>query len=177
MMSETAVTMDGSSNNASNSPRQVPTVKTEPGQPSPLAGIRLNMPYFKTIPGILKLVQLGLGIICMACASPAYIGATHWFLFVVVICFISTLIWCAIYFLSLREVLKMPINWILTELLNTSSETLLYMIAFIVQLSAWSAYRASSSNIAAGIFGIFNTIAYAAGAYFLYVEWKSTNTQ
>ncbi|KYN39846.1 hypothetical protein ALC56_05613 [Trachymyrmex septentrionalis] len=58
MMSETAVTMDGSSNNASNSPRQVPTVKTEPGQPSPLAGIRLNMPYFKTIPGILKLVQL-----------------------------------------------------------------------------------------------------------------------
>ncbi|KYM86871.1 hypothetical protein ALC53_03794 [Atta colombica] len=58
MMSETAVTMDGSSNNASNNPRQVPTVKTEPGQPSPLAGIRLNISYFKTIPGILKLVQL-----------------------------------------------------------------------------------------------------------------------
>lgn len=58
MMSETAVTMDGSSNNASNNPRQVPTVKTEPGQPSPLAGIRLNVSYFKTIPGILKLVQL-----------------------------------------------------------------------------------------------------------------------
>ncbi|KYM99612.1 PREDICTED: myelin and lymphocyte protein [Cyphomyrmex costatus] len=113
----------------------------------------------------------------MACASPAYTGATHWFLFVVVICFISTLMWCVIYFLSLREVLKVPINWILTELLNTSSATLLYMIAFIVQLSVWSAYRYSSSNIAAGIFGIFNTIAYAAGAYFLYVEWKSTNTQ
>lgn len=26
------------------------------------------------------------------------------------------------------------------------------------------------------VFGIFNTIAYAAGAYFLYIEWKSTNT-
>lgn len=58
MMSETVVTMDGSSNNASNNPRQVPTVKTEPGQPNPLAGIRLNVPYFRTIPGILKLVQL-----------------------------------------------------------------------------------------------------------------------
>jgi len=58
MMSETVVTMDGSSNNASNNPRQVPTVKTEPGQPNPLAGIRLNVSYFKTIPGILKLVQL-----------------------------------------------------------------------------------------------------------------------
>lgn len=58
MMSETVVTMDGSSNNASNNPRQVPTVKTEPGQPNPLAGIRLNVSYFKTIPGIIKLVQL-----------------------------------------------------------------------------------------------------------------------
>ncbi|KAL2718481.1 myelin and lymphocyte protein-like [Vespula squamosa] len=57
-MSETVVTMDNSSNNASNNPRQVPTVKTEPGQPSPLAGIRLNVPYFRTIPGIIKLVQL-----------------------------------------------------------------------------------------------------------------------
>ncbi|XP_020286043.1 CKLF-like MARVEL transmembrane domain-containing protein 8 [Pseudomyrmex gracilis] len=177
MMSETVVTMDGSSNNTSNNPRQVPTVKTEPGQPNPLAGIRLNALYFKTIPGIIKLVQLGLGIICMACASPAYIGATHWFLFVVVMSFISTLIWCAVYFLSLRETLKIPINWILTELLNTAIKTVLYMIAFIAQLSAWTALRNSSSHIAAGIFGIFNTLAYAAGTYFLYIEWKSTNTQ
>ncbi|KAM0733635.1 CKLF-like MARVEL transmembrane domain-containing protein 4 [Formica fusca] len=180
MMSETVVTMDGSSNNASNNPRQIPTVKTEPGQPNPLAGIKLNVAYFKTIPGILKLAQLGLGMICMACASPAYIGATHWFLFVAVMSFISTLIWCAVYFLSLREVLKVPINWILTELLNTSIKAVFYMIAFIAQLSAWTAYRTSSnvsSNIAAGIFGIFNTIAYAAGAYFLYIEWKNTNVQ
>ncbi|XP_012223200.2 CKLF-like MARVEL transmembrane domain-containing protein 4 [Linepithema humile] len=179
MMSETVVTMDGSSNNASNNPRQVPTVKTEPGQPNPLAGIRLNVAYFKTIPGILKLVQLGLGIICMACASPAFIGATHWFLFVAVTAFISTLIWSAIYFLSLREVLKVPINWILSELLNTFVKAVLYMIAFIAQLSAWSALRSTvaASNIAAGVFGIFNTIAYAAGTYFLYIEWKSTNTQ
>lgn len=50
----------------------------------------------------------------MACASPAYIGATHWFLFVAVTSFISTLIWCTVYLLSIREVLKVPINWILT---------------------------------------------------------------
>lgn len=57
-MSETVVTMDGSSNNPSNNPRQVPTVKTEPVQPSPLADIKLNVPYFMTIPGIIKLVQV-----------------------------------------------------------------------------------------------------------------------
>lgn len=179
MMSETAVTMDGSSNNASNNPRQVPTVKTEPGQPNPLAGIRINVPYFRTIPGIIKLVQLGLGIICMACASPARVSATHWFLFVAVTAFIATLLWCFIYFLSIREALKLPINWIMSELLNTSIFAFLYMIAFIAQLSVWSALSGSytASNIAAGVFGIFNTVAYAAGAYFLYIEWKSSNTQ
>ena len=57
-MSETVVTVqDGAPNNANN-PRQTPTVKTEPGQPSFLSGITLNVPYFKSIPGILKLVQL-----------------------------------------------------------------------------------------------------------------------
>jgi len=59
MMSETVVTMDSSSNSASNNPRQQqPTVKTEPGQPGLLSGIRLNIEYFKTIPGIVKLVQV-----------------------------------------------------------------------------------------------------------------------
>ncbi|PSN42068.1 hypothetical protein C0J52_16388 [Blattella germanica] len=50
----------------------------------------------------------------MACASPAYAPGTHWFLFVAVISFIATLIWVFIYFLSIREALKLPINWILT---------------------------------------------------------------
>jgi hypothetical protein len=54
------------------------------------------------------------GIVCMACASPAYLSGTHWFLFVAVISFIATLIWIFIYFLSVREALKLPINWILT---------------------------------------------------------------
>lgn len=179
MMSETVVTMDGSSNNAANNPRQVPTVKTEPGQPNPLAGIRLNVAYFKTIPGIIKLAQLGIGIIAMACASPAYVGATHWFLFVAVMAFIVTLIWCFVYLLSIREALKLPINWIMTELLNTAVKTVLYMTAFIAQLSVWTAahHAYASSNIAAGVFGIFNTIAYAAGTYFLYIEWKNSSAQ
>lgn len=154
-------------------------MKTEPGQPNPLASIRLNVPYFGTIPGIIKLVQLALGILCMACASPVTIGATHWFLFVAVTAFIATVLWCFVYVLSIREALKLPINWILTELLNTTVFAVLYLIAFIAQLSAWSAlhHASTSRNIAAGVFGIFNTVAYAAGAYFLYIEWKSSNTQ
>lgn len=55
-----------------------------------------------------------LGIICMSLASPALITSTHWFLFIVVTAFIATLLWCAIYFLGIREVLNLSVNWILT---------------------------------------------------------------
>lgn len=115
----------------------------------------------------------------MACASPAHVGASHWFLFVAVTAFIATLLWCFVYFLSIREALKIPINWILSvskgsenqstaapirgqiltgsfslqELLNTIAFAVLYMIAFIAQLSVWSAvnYPHTASNIAAGV--------------------------
>lgn len=55
-----------------------------------------------------------LGIICMSLASPAYIASTHWFLFVVVTAFIATILWICVYFLGVREVLNLSINWILT---------------------------------------------------------------
>ncbi|XP_026474269.1 CKLF-like MARVEL transmembrane domain-containing protein 4 [Ctenocephalides felis] len=141
-----------------------------------LSWLRFNIDYFKTTPGILKLLQLFFGIICMSCASPALTSATHWFLFVAVTSFIATLIWVFVYLLGIREVLQLPINWLLTELVNTGIITVLYTIAFIVQLAKWSGLAGSfvASNITAGVFGIFNALAYAAGVYFLHLEWKSS---
>uniref|UniRef100_A0A0C9RUN1 CMTM4 protein n=1 Tax=Fopius arisanus TaxID=64838 RepID=A0A0C9RUN1_9HYME len=178
MMSETVVTVQDGSN--ANNPRQGPTVKTEPGQPGVIGGISLNIPYFKSIPGIVKLVQVVLGIICMACASPAWLGASSWFLFVSITSFIATLLWCFIYLLGIREALKLPINWLLTELYNTGIIVILYAIAFIAQLAVWSSvqhHHARSANIAAGVFGIFNTLAYLAGTYFLYYEFRTGSSQ
>lgn len=55
-----------------------------------------------------------LGILCMALASPARLSGTHWFLFVVTISFIFTIIWIFVYLLSIREALKLPIDWVLS---------------------------------------------------------------
>lgn len=171
MMTETVVTVDQS--------QAAPPNAAQHGQAKPdnsLNWIKFNFQYFQSIPGILKLVQLVFGIICMACASPALVGGTHWFLFVVVTSFIATVLWSFVYLLGIREVLNLPINWILTELINTGFATLLYLIAFIVQLSTWSNLYGyfRSANIAAGVFGLFNFLAYAAGTYFLFVEHKSS---
>uniref|UniRef100_A0A1B0A5J1 MARVEL domain-containing protein n=1 Tax=Glossina pallidipes TaxID=7398 RepID=A0A1B0A5J1_GLOPL len=65
------------------------------------------------------------------------------------------------------------------ELLNTGIVTILYFIASVVQLAKWTAYFNSygyGANIAAGVFGLFNFLAYAAGTYFLYLEHKSGAT-
>ncbi|KAK6638080.1 hypothetical protein RUM44_008505 [Polyplax serrata] len=62
------------------------------------------------------------------------------------------------------------------ELLNTIVKTVLYVTAFISQLSAWSPIHHSSPprdpNLTAGSFGLFNAVAYAAGVYYLYLDWK-----
>ncbi|GLG93292.1 hypothetical protein R5R35_005437 [Gryllus longicercus] len=139
---------------------------------------KINIEHFRTLPGIVKLVQLAFGIICMACASPAYLQGTHWFLFVATVSFITTLLWVFVYLLSVREELNLPINWVLSELMNTGVDTVLYFIACIVQLAVWGEvshpYRAA--NITAGVFGILNTVAYGLGTYFLFVQWKSSRT-
>ncbi|KAF4533118.1 hypothetical protein B566_EDAN003839 [Ephemera danica] len=102
------------------SPQQ-PTVKSDPGQtPGGLSWLKINVAYFKSIPGILKLVEV--------------------------------------------------------ELVNTGIITVLYVTAFITQLATWSGHTLLSSvysaNITAGVFGLFNTIAYAGSTFFLYQDWK-----
>ncbi|XP_075159024.1 CKLF-like MARVEL transmembrane domain-containing protein 4 isoform X1 [Haematobia irritans] len=155
------------------------TQTTAPGGGG-LSALRINIGYFQTVPGIIKIVQFLLGIICLACASPAYISATAFFLFVAVVTFIATILWIFAYFLGIREALNFAINWIFTEFINTGIATVLYFIAFVVQLAKWSSYSSASygygSNIAAGVFGLFNFLAYAAGTYFLYLEHKSGAT-
>ncbi|KAK8737159.1 hypothetical protein OTU49_004819 [Cherax quadricarinatus] len=82
--------------------------------PKSSSGISLCLQYFKTGPGIVKLVELVMGILCMACAAPAWTKGTHWFLFVVVTAFVSTSIWCFIYLLNLKNAINLPIDWLLT---------------------------------------------------------------
>ncbi|KAK4875618.1 hypothetical protein RN001_012040 [Aquatica leii] len=144
----------------------------------PLGWIKINVDYFKTVPGIIKLLQVLCGIICMSCASAFYEKATHFFLFVAVVSFILTLIWIFVYFVSLREALtNFPFNWILTELINTGIWAICYLIAFIIQLAVWAGnyWPGRGANIAAGVFGMINTGLYGFGAYLLYIESKRTS--
>ncbi|XP_058977895.1 uncharacterized protein LOC101899997 isoform X2 [Musca domestica] len=152
------------------------TQTTAPGTGGGVSALRINIGYFQTVPGIIKLVQFFLGIICMACASPSYISATAFFIFVAVVSFIATLLWIFAYLLGIREALNVAINWIFTELLTTGISGLLYFISFVIQLAQWSGYPHTpghTRNIAAGVFGCFNCVAYGAGAFLLFQQHRS----
>ncbi|XP_050344871.1 uncharacterized protein LOC126769927 isoform X1 [Nymphalis io] len=164
MAPESVVTVD----NIKPTQQQAPPQQQQGGA---LDWIKINVNYFKTPPGILKIIQLVLGILCMSLGTP---WASAWYVFVAVTAFITTLMWSFVYLLSIREALKIPINWVLSELISTSLETLFYLIAFIVMFT--SVYGNYGRNVAAAVFGIFNTLAYGASSYYLYQEHRSSAT-
>lgn len=164
------------------------TVSTDPNQH---LEIRLNIGYFKTSNGIVKLLQLIFGVICMACSAPAQgvgekysgktsgLGHNHWFLFVVVTSFIITLIWVFYYLLQIREFIKvkLPFTFLWVEFVYTLIATILYIIAFIVILAGFgkcAGFSPCDARITAGCFGIFNSIAYGVGTWLVYAEYNAT---
>jgi len=156
--------------------------------------VELKHEYFRTWPGIVKLVELVLAFLCMACAAPAYSSTGHWFLLVVVVGFIGT-IFFSLYHLCLDGYLKnlnvgwLPTNRFFSEISITHKEefwftaavAFLYFTAFTAQLAEYSGLDMSDSGyqywvdaqIAAGVFALFNDVAYVVGTYFLYLDWKS----
>jgi len=164
------------------------TMTTTPGSGGRPTEINLNFGYFRTFPGIIKIIQLILGILCMALSSPARqyvnenfgVGHNHWFLFVVVTSFIISLLWSFFYLLQIKDSINMqlPFSWLKLELVYTAVAALLYAIAFIVLLAGfgWCAgdRRKCDTRTAAGVFGLFNTIVYAVGAYILHNDYKAT---
>jgi len=177
-------------------PHTTVTVTTQSGlapQDSQPMEIRLNIGYFKSFQGIIKIVQLVLGIICMACAAPAQtisvpdyfgLGHNHFFLFIVVTTFIITLIWTFFYLLQVKDTIKvkLPFTFMWMEVIFTLLATVFYIIGWIVILSGFgwctTSHRISSTicdaRVAAGVFGIFNSIAYGLGTYLTYQEYNNT---
>jgi len=159
-------------------PNENPPTSNEPG----VTYVQLRPGHFKTISGILQLVAILFAVICMACASPAHRPGTSWFLFVVVICFIMTLTWIFVHLLGLSTNVRIGVSWIAMEFYFNVVATVLYFTGFIVQLSVWGSNDNvfkfnwdyfKSSNIAAGVFGLFNFVVYAVATFFIFKAKKA----
>ena len=107
----------------------------------------------------------------MACAAPAInaklrneifgIGHNHWFLFVVVTCFIISILWTFFYLLQVRDFIKvkLPFTFLKVEVIYTLVATILYAISFIVILAGFSWCSGShlcDARVAGGVSKIFS---------------------
>lgn len=144
----------------------------------------LNLDYFRTIPGWVKITQLVLGVICLGCGSPALASFARFYMFVAGVTFCGTAL------LSLARLLHISINipnieWSFAESVYTACACCLWLVSSILQLvmatsSDWR-YRSdffsqtlSDQYVAAGVFGVFQVITYGVGTFFLFIEWKAS---
>lgn len=157
-----------------------PESGAQPAQPATKSkavdfkGLQINLWYFRSVPGILKLIEWIFGIVCIACASPPQfplLEASNWFIFVAVFCFIFTFIWACIHFFSLTSVINLP--WLLLEFGYTCLAAFFYFVAFVVLLvetaKLWNHFYFfynQNANFAAGSFGAFNFFVYSLEALY-----------
>jgi len=140
------------------------TVRTvSPGPP-------IDWQYFKSIPGILKLIELLLGILTIALATPGVVNWTYFFLLVCYVCLFLTLFFALVYFFSLHHKVTVRPSWISMEFYYTVGATFFYGIITIIQFSTYD--HSMSTGVVAAVFALLNTIAYGAGLYFIFTEWR-----
>jgi len=149
--------------------------------------LHLNPRYFVTISGILKLVQLLLAIIALCCVSPPLTWFSRLFTFFLAITFAITLLLAFAYLITLQSALFPEFNWLLSEFIYTVAASVCLIVTAILHiayscrpdykysLTHFNSYLGASifgTYITAGVFGILNSLVYAAGAYFLYLDWR-----
>ncbi|XP_003742173.1 uncharacterized protein LOC100902304 [Galendromus occidentalis] len=153
------------------------------GQGPVVTFTKLNVEYFRTIPGWLKLAQLLIGVICLGCGSPALFGFARFYIFVASVSFICTAL------LTLAKLFSITISipkveWTFAEMIYTLVCCCLWVLAAVLELAipTSNSFRIygllgeqfRNQYVVAGIFGLFQMITYGAGTFFLFVEWQAS---
>ncbi|PVD20616.1 hypothetical protein C0Q70_18774 [Pomacea canaliculata] len=131
--------------------------------------IRPDVGYIRTIPGILKIVEIFLDILVLICASIDnwYHLGGGWVQFVAASALVTTVILFIFHFLHLIS--RLPGRWNLIEFIYYIVFIILFLIAAII-----TAVRAPlAPSIGAACFFTFAALAvYTLDAFFMYRNWK-----
>ncbi|XP_008285348.1 plasmolipin [Stegastes partitus] len=148
-------------------------------QPARMAGpitVQLDVSFIKSIPGILMVVEMLLGLIQWALIASVNYGwapAFIWVMFVAVGLWITTTILYVMTLFSIQQRLT-GLPWPILVMVYNGVATVLYFIAFVVNAAfvngfLWAAY---SHMAAAAAFGAFVTLAYGASTFFSFLSWR-----
>lgn len=162
-----------------------------PPAPATRSSVSANRNYFKSLPGVLRVLQLIFGAgFWITIASIHYGGATHFALFVVVFFWLLTLI---IYFLTLLDKQELvPIiggdRWVLANTIYDLLATLLHIATVGIMISktesysycnvpTYSQYCLYKANLVATVFACLCCLFYFISTiYFCYKKCKGSET-
>ncbi|XP_037621895.1 plasmolipin [Sebastes umbrosus] len=137
----------------------------------------MDMSFIRSIPAILMMVEIVLGLLQWALiASAPYtaLPAYGWVMFVAVTVWIlTTILFFMILLGTQRKLTSIP--WPLVVMLYHAVATVLYLTAFLANAVSVYPYRYSyfyGHMGAAAFFGAVVTVAYGASAFFSYLDWK-----
>ncbi|XP_051237051.1 plasmolipin [Dicentrarchus labrax] len=139
--------------------------------------IRMDMSFIRSIPAILMMAEIFLGMLQWALiASAPYtaLPAYGWVLFVAITLWIlTTILFFMILFRAQQKLSAVP--WPMTVMAYHGIATVLYLTAFLANAASVHPYRFTyfyGHMAAASFFGAVVTVAYGASAFFSYLEWK-----
>ncbi|CAD0196480.1 unnamed protein product [Chrysodeixis includens] len=151
-------------------PGQHTTTTTVTSSTAVQTNIRFDPTYLKTIPGILKAIQVLfslLGFICIQCSSFSFLGKSSYFSWISMIAFWFTGILLGFYlFHILEKFYKIP--WLKIEFIFCALWSCLYLLASILATTVHD-----NPHSAAAFFGFVATLVYAADAYLKYTAVRA----
>ncbi|CAN2389332.1 membrane raft polarization, partial [Pristimantis euphronides] len=140
--------------------------------------------FLTSIPGILMLVEIVLGLLVWALVASTYhtlFAANGWILFVTIFCWILTIILFSMLLLQLTRRISF-VSWPLTVLFYHVVATILYITAFITLAATVNhVYRYNiveeyNKKAAASFFACVVMIAYGASTVLSFMEWRGSGS-
>ncbi|XP_056381580.1 plasmolipin [Hyla sarda] len=162
-------------------------VSTQTSTPEASSGIgrfcpKPDITFLMSIPGILMMVEIVLGLLVWALIADAHyyaVAAYGWVMFVAVFCWVLTLILFIMILLQLQR--RIPVvPWPLTVFIYHALCTALYITGFIT--CAASVHVGSrgtgdyNRRAAASFFACLVMIAYGGSTFFSFGEWRGTQS-
>ncbi|XP_073411064.1 plasmolipin isoform X2 [Dendrobates tinctorius] len=143
---------------------------------------RPDISFLKSIPGILIMVELVVGLIVWALIADTkhyHVAAFGWVLFVAIFFWLLTLVLFILFFLQLHKRIHF-VPWPLTVFIYHAAAFVLYITAFItcaasVQLGNPSGNE-YNKRAAASFFACLVMIAYGGSTFFSFGDWRGTSS-
>ncbi|KAI1718659.1 membrane-associating domain-containing protein [Ditylenchus destructor] len=144
---------------------------------SPTADLNINLDlnYLRTLPGLLKCIQIAFDFLCFICVlvgGPAYYAGVGWATFVSVFGFVITITLLMLYLFHVVDSLQ-QVPWIVAEMIYCFAWTIFYFIAGSVLAVASVSHPHAAGWTIAAFFAFLAMLAYGLDCYLKFLAWKN----